>query len=238
LLTYTDTLSRTINSMVYNYAVASVNSSYNISPQSNRVSISYSGGRLPVPEKVNAIMNDNDVLVTWSDAARIHAGVSSYRVFRKTTYNDKVEKTEELIATTGFSDNSFADRLLTPGRYYTYRIQCVGNDSLDAGSLSQPAGILYKADALLQPGSITAIPSEKSIILNWTLPVDNNLMSSQIYRSTENKPPVLLKEIDKPIETFEDNTAEKKIRYFYFIVLKYKDDRTSIPTDAVSAKWQ
>jgi hypothetical protein len=238
LLTYTDTLPRTINSMVYSYAVASVNSSYNISPQSNRVSISYSGGRLPVPEKVNAIMNNNDVLVTWSDAAGLHSGVSSYRVFRKTSYNDKIEKSEELIATTGFSDNSFADRSLTPGRYYTYRIQCVGNDSLEVGSLSQPAGILYKADALLQPGNITAIPSENKIILSWTLPVDDNLISSQIYRSTENKPPVLLKEIDKSIETFEDNLAEKKVRYFYFIVLKYKDDRTSIPTDAVSAKWQ
>lgn len=238
LLTYTDTLPQTINSMVYSYAVASVNSSYNISPQSNRVSISYSGGRLPVPEKVNAMINNDNILVTWSDAAAFHAGVSSYRVFRKTMFGDNVERPEELIAVTGFNDNSFTDTLLIPGRYYSYRVQCAGSDSLDVGSISMPCGILYKADALLQPGNIMAIPAENKIILEWTLPVDDNLISSLIYRSTENSEPVLLKETDKTIETFEDNTAKKNVQYFYFIVLKYKYDRASIPTDAVSAKWQ
>ena len=238
LLTYTDTLPRTINSMVYSYAVASVNSSYNISLQSNRVSTSYSGGRLPVPEKVNAMMNNGNILVTWSDAAALHVGVSSYRVFRKTTFGDNVEKPEELIAVTGFNENSFTDTLLIPGRYYSYRVQCAGTDSLDVGSISMPCGILYKADALLQPGNIMAIPAENKIILKWTLPVDEDVVSSLIYRSTENSEPVLLKETDKTIETFEDNTAKKNVQYFYFIVLKYKYDQTSVPTDAVSAKWQ
>ncbi|HNW50349.1 MAG TPA: hypothetical protein PKH79_04650 [Prolixibacteraceae bacterium] len=238
LLTYTDTLPRTIISMVYSYAVASVNSSYNISPQSKRVSVSYSGGRLPVPDKVNAMPDNDHVLITWSDVSSLHAGVSSYRVFRKTIFNNNLEKPEELIATTGFNINSFSDRSLLPGRYYSYRVQCVGSDSLDVGSISQPAGILYKADPLLQPGNVIAIPSENKIILKWTLPEDKNLISSLIYRSTENGQPVLLKESDKTTETFEDNTAAKNIRYFYFIVLKYKNDQTSVPTDAVSAKWE
>ena len=47
-----------------------------------------------------------------------------------------------------------------------------------------------------------------------------------------------IKETDKTIEPFEDNTAKKNVQYFYFIVLKYKYDRASVPTDAVSAKWQ
>lgn len=238
LLTYNDTLPRTINSMVYSYAVASINSSYNISPQSNRVSVSYSGGRLPVPDKVNAIMSNDDVLVTWSDAASLHSGVSSYRVYRKTMFDDKIEKSEELIATTGFTNNSFTDKSLVPGRYYIYQVQCVGNDSLDVGSLSQPTGILYKADALLQPGNVLAIPAENKIILKWALPIDDNLASTLIYRSVENGQPVLLKETSKTDETFEDTSAEKGTRYFYFIVLKYKDNRTSYPTDAVSAKWE
>jgi hypothetical protein len=238
LLTYTDTLPPTINSMVYSYSVASVNSSYNISPQSNRVSISYSGGRLPVPDRVNAIINNDDVLVTWFDAASLHSGVTSYRVFRKTMFKDKVENPEELVATTSFSNNSYTDQSPIPGRYYSYRVQCVGSDSLDVGGFSMSTGILYKANPLLQPGNIMAIPAENKIILEWTLPVDDDLISSLIYRSTENSEPVLLKETDKTIETFEDNTAKKNVQYFYFIVLKYKYDRASIPTDAVSAKWQ
>ena len=238
LLTYTDTLPQTMNSMVYSYAVASVNSSYNISPQSNRVSTSFSGGRLPVPDKVNAIIDNDNILVVWENTASLHSGVSSYRVFRKTMYKDKVEKTEELIATTSFSNNSYTDQSAIPGRYYLYRVQCIGSDSLDAGDFSMPTGILYKANPLFQPGNIMAIPAENKIILKWTLPVDDDLISSLIYRSTENSEPVLLKETDKTIETFEDNTAKKSVQYFYFIVLKYKYDRSSTPTDAVSAKWQ
>ncbi len=238
LVSYSDTLPKTINSMVYSYAVASINSSYNISPKSNRVNITYSGGRLPVPDKVNAIMDNNNILVTWADAASIHAGIGAYRIFRETKFDDKIEKPEELIATTGFSNNSFTDKLLKPGRYYTYRIQCVGADTLDLGDLSQSTGILNNADAMLQPGNVSALSAEKKIVLQWNMPIDDNLTSALIYRSVENGQPVLLKEVEKTIEAFEDTSAEKQIRYFYFIVLKYADGQLSQPTDAVSAKWE
>lgn len=238
LLTYTDTLPKTINSMVYSYAVASVNSSYNISPLSGRVSVSYSGGRLPVAEKVNAMINADNILVTWSDAASLHAGVSGYRVFRKATLNNSEVESERLIATTSFSQNYFTDSNVQPNRYYSYRIQCIGSDSLDAGSISMPGGIAYKTDKLLQPGSVTAIPSDGKIILKWNLPLVDGLSSSLIYRSIENSEPILLKEIEKQTEEFEDRSAQKNIQYYYFIVLKYNDNRLSIPTDAVSGKWQ
>ncbi|NLU38690.1 MAG: fibronectin type III domain-containing protein [Bacteroidales bacterium] len=238
LLTYIDTLPKTINSMVYSYAVASVNSSYNISPLSDRVSVSYSGGRLPVAEKVNAMIHADNILVTWSDAASLHAGISGYRVFRKATLNNSEVEPETLIATTSFSQNSYTDSNVQPNRYYSYRIQCIGSDTLDAGSISMPGGIAFKTDKLLQPGDVTAIPSDGKIILKWSLPLVDGLSSSLIYRSIENSEPILLKEIEKPTDLFEDNSAKKNIQYYYFIVLKYNDNRTSTPTDAVGGKWQ
>ena len=236
-LTYNDTLPSTMNAAVYSYAVASVNSSYNISPKSKRANITYSGGRLPVPNDVNAMMSNNAVLLTWSDAAKTHSGVTGYRIFRKAEYNNQIETPEQVIAETGFSNNSLIDSLVIPARYYTYRVQCMGEDTADTGSLSQQAGILYKGDRLLQPGNVTAIPSDKKIILKWTLPVADNLLSALIYRSVENGEPILLKETDAKTEFFEDTAAASGTMYYYFIVLKYKHNLTSTPTDAVGAKW-
>jgi hypothetical protein len=237
LLTYNDTLPNSIDTEVYSYAIASVNTSYNISPMSERVSISYSGGRLPVPEKVNVINNDKSLIVTWTDVAKLHSGVLGYRIFRETRYNDNIETPDKLIAVTDFMNNAFTDTLITPGRYYAYRIQCFGEDTLDTGSISQPTGFLYMGEPLLQPGNVTAIPSDKKIILKWTMPVSENLLSALIYRSVENGEPILLKETDIITETFEDTSAAAGTMYYYFIVLKYKNNLTSKPTDAVGAKW-
>ena len=236
-LTYNDTLPISMNMEVYSYAVASINTSYNISPMSNRVSVSFSGGRLPVPDKVSVIDNKKSVIITWSDAARLHSGVLGYRIFRKSKLNNKEESSDQLIGTTDFLNNSFTDTLLLPGRYYAYRVQCFGEDSLDVGSISQPAGILYQGESLLQPGNVTAIPSDKKIILKWTMPLDENLIATQIYRAIEGGEPVLLKETDIQTEIYEDTSAVSGTLYFYFIVLKYRNNLSSKPTDAVGAKW-
>ena len=69
------------------------------------------------------------------------------------------------------------------------------------------------------------------------MPVTENLLSALIYRSVENGEPILLKETDIITETFEDTSAAAGTMYYYFIVLKYKNNLTSKPTDAVGAKW-
>ena len=134
-------------------------------------------------------------------------------------------------------NNSFTDKTVVAGRSYTYSVRSIGADSLDTSSMSLPSTILYEGESLLSPGDVTAIPADKKIILTWSLPVDDELSSVQIYRATENGQPILIKEVDKKSEGFEDTSAEKGILYYYFIVLKYNNGRTSSPTDAVSAKW-
>ncbi len=238
LLTYTDTLPQSHNAAVYSYAVASVNTSYNISPLSNRVSVSYSGGRLPVPYDVNTVIDNKKIIVTWADATKSHSGLTGYRVFRKTSFKYNVENQEKLIAETGLTNNSFVDSLVIPQRYYTYRVQCVGEDSTDIGSMSQAAGILYHGEVLLQPGNVSVIPSEKKIILKWTLPIAENLVGTQIYRSIEGGKPTLIKETDATTESFEDTTAKVGTLYYYIMVIKYNNNLTSKPTNAVGAKWQ
>lgn len=236
LLSYRDTLPLSLSPAVYSYAVASVNTSYNISPLSERVSVAFSGGRLPVPDKLNAIQTDNKITVTWNDAASVNAGVAGYNIFRKTIFNDKVETEETLIANTTFVQNFYTDTLLLPGRYYVYRVQCTGEETSDTGGHSQPAGILYTGNPLLQPGNVMAIPSGDRIIIKWSMPLSDNIASALVYRSTTGSEPVLLTEAGANAEQYEDTTARKGTMYFYFIVLKYKNNLISKPTDAVSGK--
>jgi hypothetical protein len=237
LLTYNDTLALSVTPSVYSYAVASVNTSYNISPMSDRASIQYSGGRLPVPNKVDARINENHILVSWTDVSNQNVAVTGYRIFRKAMVDDKVLEPEREIAHTGFSANLIIDSAIEKGKYYAYSVQCIGLDSTDVGSVSQPAGIAFNIDKPLQPGEVSAIPADKKIILKWTLPAGNEILAVQIFRSLENGQPEMIKELGKTTGYFEDITAEKSKRYLYFIVLKYTDNRTSQPTDAVSAKW-
>lgn len=236
-LTYNDTLPTSVNSSIYSYAVASVNTSYNISPMSKRVNTSYSGGRLPVPSILNGMYSNKKVKLIWNDVSSYNNTISSYQIFRKTILNNKVEKAEEIIANVGFSYNSYEDETVLPGRDYVYTIRCVASDSADVSSFSLAYSIFIPKDEIMVVGDISAVSAENKVLLRWTLPLVENIESVQIYRAAENEKEALIKILSSTTENFEDTTVQKGIMYYYFIVLKYKNGLESKPTDAVSAKW-
>lgn len=237
LLTFNDTLPLSVSPSVYSYAVASVNTSYSISPMSERVNTSFSGGRLPIPDNLNAVLRNNEIFVSWSDVAKLNSAITGYQIFRKTSRNNQVIEPEKLIATTDFETNFFVDKMVSDNHYFTYRIQSVGTDTTDLSSLSLPTGAVYPKNVLLQPGEVLAMAADKKILLKWTLPQNEPITSVFIYRAIENGNPELINESIGNIESFEDLTAKKGVRYYYFIKLKYKNNQESDPTDAVSAKW-
>lgn len=237
LLTYNDTLPVLSRSAVYSYAVASVNTSYNISPMSNRVSTTFSGGQLPVPTDLNGILQDKQVLLVWSDAAELNSAITGYEIYRKANLNGKEEAPEKLLASTVFSKNNFEDKSVLPGRDYVYRVRCTTSDANDASSFSLPFSIYVLADAALPPNQVSAIAAEKKIMLRWTLPMVENIESVQLYRAPENGKETLLKTLDAKAENYDDTSAKKGTMYYYFVVIKYKNGLESKSTDAVSAKW-
>ena len=237
VLTYNDTLPSSVNSSIYSYAVASVNTSYNISPMSNRVNTSYSGGRLPVPTNLNGKYLNKKVMLVWNDVSSYNNAISSYQIFRKTLLNDKVEKTEEVIANVGFLNNSYEDVTVLPGRDYIYRVRCLAADTADVSSFSLPCSVFIPKDEIMPVSEISAVSAENKILLRWTLPLVENIQSVQIFRAAENEKETLIKSLSSTTESFDDITAQKGIMYYYFITLKYKNGLESKPTDAVSAKW-
>jgi fibronectin type 3 domain-containing protein len=236
IVSYHDTLPLSVTPSVYSYAVASVNTSYNISPQSERVNVRYSGGMLPTPARVNAILYPHSVFVTWDNVSDMNAAVSGYRIFRRSMADEKEVEPERLIATTAYSINNYTDSMLVEGRHYYYRIQSLGMDSTDVSNPGMPAGILYPEVLPLQPGEVSAIAADTKILIKWSLPVGEQLSKIKIYRAELNKQATLLKELAVPAESFEDNTAKPETTYFYYLVTVNKAAKESHPTDAVSAK--
>lgn len=237
VLTYNDTLPLSAHPAVYTYAVASINTSYNISPLTERVSVKYSGGMLPVPSKVNAVRFNNTVFVSWDNVSEQHAGVSSYRVYRSIVNAEGRETvSDQLLATTTFEENSFSDSAIADGVHYRYRIQCMGSDSTDVGSMSLPAGINIPEQLPLQPGSIAVYASDKAIVISWDLPDDPSVSSIRIYRALVGTEATLLKELPVESSQFEDATATRGLTYYYYIQTMNKSGKASEPTDAVSGK--
>jgi len=236
IVKYNDTLPKTTTSAVYSYAVASENTSYNISPQTERVNVRYSGGMLPIPNKINAMLIQKAIFVTWENMSDVNSAVSGYKIFRKSDVNDLETEPERVIATTTNTNNNYTDTLLVDGRHYSYRVQSLGLDSTDVSSLSMPVGVLFPEILPLQPGLVSAIAANTKILLKWTLPADPSLSKIKIYRATENQMAELIKELPLSIETFEDTAAQPGTTYFYYIITVNKKGKESKPTDPVSAK--
>ncbi len=236
LLIYNDTLPLSARSEVYSYTVASVNSSYNISPMSERVNVSFSGGQLPAPAILNAAYKEQEVQIFWSDAAGLNTAIVGYELFRAVRNDLDETEAEELIATTDFENNYFTDREVKPGETYVYRVRSITNDASDASSHSLPYSVFIPVDAPMQPAQVSAFAAAGKISIKWVLPVSDEIESVQILRAAENERAVLLTTLDASAESYDDSKAKKGVMYYYFIVLKYKNGSESKPTDAVSAK--
>lgn len=237
LLVYHDTLPLSSQPAVYSYAVASVNSSYNISPLTERVSVAFSGGMLPIPSKVIATLYGNHVFVIWDQVAEQNAAIASYRVFRSVVSEDDSQTAkEQLVAALSYEENSYTDSLVSGGTHYRYRVQSVCADTNEVSGLSLPAGVSIPDNRPLLPGQVYAFASEKSVLLQWDLPSDSSLSGLRVYRATAGQQATLLKELPASDTQYEDLTAQKGITYFYYLTALSKTGKESEPTDATSAR--
>ena len=191
---------------------------------------------MPVPDRLNALLEENAVKLVWSDVAGLNPSVTAYEVYRSTRSQGKESGNEQLLGTVNFMSNSFTDRQVMPGRNYVYRVRCIAADTTDVSSFSLPYSIYVPAGSALPPGEVSAIASSKVITLKWTLPVAGDIQSVLVYRAPENGKESLLKTLDGKAESFTDDSAEKGKMYYYFVVIKYKNGAESRPTDAVSAR--
>jgi len=217
LVVFTDTLALSIDPQTISYAVADVNSSYNVSPLSERVSIQFGGGMLSAPSGVEAQMRGNEILVAWDDMTRQNAFIGGYNVYRSTVDSEGKEDEPLIVATLPYDANSYIDTQLTPGTHYRYALESIDLNGETSG-LSLHAGIIVPAQPPLPPGQITAIAADNSILLRWDNPFDPSIKTIRVYRATLNARAALLKELPADQTAFEDQTAKPSEQYFYYVV--------------------
>ena len=233
--TYTDTLPLSIKPGIYSYAVADVNSSYNVSPMSDRVSVQFSGGMLPIPSNVFVQLRDNEIFVVWDDMHRQNAFIGGYNVWRTTLENDETVEAAQIVATTGYDENAYFDQQIVPGKQYRYEIESVDLNG-ETSSRSLHAGVTVPQQLPLPPGQVSAFPTDNSILLRWDNPFDESIQSIRIYRSVLNAQASLLKELPADLNTFEDKTAKKGEQYFYYVVTINQRGEESKADEPVSTR--
>jgi fibronectin type 3 domain-containing protein len=234
-ISFTDTLALSVNPQTYSYAVADVNSSYNISPMSKRVSVQYGGGMLPIPSKVEAQWRGNEVFVVWDDMSQLHVSVIGYHLYRSTVVDDQTGEEAQIIATLPFNVNYYSDTLFIPGKHYRYSVASIDFNG-ETSNLSLHAGITIPRQLPLPPGQVTAIASNDRILLRWDNPYDPSAQSIRIYRATLQEQAALLKELPKEQNTFEDQTAKPDVQYFYYVVTVNTRNEESRPDEPVSGR--
>ena len=214
---YYDTLALSVKPTIYSYAVADVNSSFKVSPLSERVTVQYSGGLLPIPANVIAQLRDNEIFIVWDDMHNQNAFISGYNVWRTALENDKTIEEAKIIATTNHNENAYFDKEIIPGKHYRYEIESVALDG-ETSSRSLHVGVIVPQQLPLSPSQVTAFPTDNSVILRWDNPFDESIQSVRIYRATLNAKETMLKELPADNNTYEDKTVKKGEQYFYNVV--------------------
>lgn len=233
-VTYYDTLPISISSKIYSYAVADVNTSYNISPLSSRFSVIYSG-TVPVPTRVKALYNSGSVLLVWEKAAA-NQTVTGYNIYRTATDEDgNVKETSKLLTDLQkpVANNSFTDSSITDGWHYSYIVQSVGLQTNDVSSNSANASVTIPAAVPLAPANISVMSVQQNVTLKWDAPVDATAKTVRIYRAAVNGAFTLLKELPVDNTSFNDTSVITGTTYFYTLTTANVKNRESKKTDAV-----
>jgi hypothetical protein len=236
-LTYQDTLKNLNKSAIYTYTVAAINTSYEISPQSDAATVMLSG-RIPIASKVSAQLSNNRAIVFWNDVRNENL-ISGYNVYRvKKDQNVDAYGEKELLAELSPQSNSYLDSTLVEGNHYGYYIQCKGiaNNGEDLGSLSPIATVHYNSNKIFPPADISAIPQSNSIALSWTNPLGITAAKVRIYRGKVDEPLVLLKELSGTETSFEDKAISAETTYFYTLSLLDTKGKESKQTEPLGVR--
>ena len=235
LVSFTDTLVPSTEYQIFSYAVADINTSYNISPTSDRVSIQFSGGMLPIPTNLEAMLRNSQSLLVWDDVSVNNPTINAYTIMRSTfDENENLIESEEIIGKTSSFANSFTDTTIQQGFHYIYKVQSVGfNNELSSPSLQ--AGVTFPIQPPLRPGKVMAYTSGDDITIQWDLPADNSVTKLKIYRTVANEKASLLAELPATQASYIDNKVRKKTIYFYYVVTENNRGLESDFGDPVSA---
>ena len=233
--TYTDTLTPSLQTQTYSYAIADVNSSNKVSPLSNRVSVQLYSDLLSAPSGVNAQLRGNEIFVLWDNMTQQFPNTVGYNLYRTTVENGDTETAPQRIATLPMDANCYTDTALTPGTHYRYTLESIGrNDELSNRSMH--VGIIVPMELPLSPRQLLTFASSDRISLRWDNPSDPTVTAIRIYRASSSTPATLLKELPPTQSTYEDPTPKPGEQYYYYVVTVNARNEESPRDEPVGAR--
>lgn len=215
---YADTLKESVGIGTFSYSVADVNTSYAISPLSESVSVQVLTSALPVTTNPKVTLQNNKVLLIWTDMTKDYPYVMGYLISRRVTdLNNKTVEAKRRIAVFRSDKNYYEDSSVIENRKYFYTIQCLGIDSLITGSPSQEVACFVYEDLPPMVSDLKLFPQEKSIVLQWTEPLAEGIVSYKIYRSEKNQEPAVITTLKSGTSEYIDTNVKRGNSYYYSI---------------------
>lgn len=126
------------------------------------------------PQKLEAATTNRGVALTWP----VQPSADGYRVYRKTTNENKYRKIAD-----GINDSDFVDPHIINGLTYTYLVTAVRNGIETSAS---PLATARRTDTSppSPPIEVAAVGTDSMIELSWTA-TDPDIAGFNIYRSDE-----------------------------------------------------
>ena len=215
---YADTLKESGGISTYSYSVADVNTSYAISPLSESVSVQVLTSALPVTTNPKATLQNNKVLLLWTDMTKDYPYVIGYLINRRVTdFNNKSVESARRVAVFRSDKNYYEDSSVIENRKYFYTIQCLGIDSTITGSPSQEVACFIHENLPPMVSDLRLFPQEKSIIVQWSEPLAEGIVSYKIYRSEKNQEPAEIATVKSGTSEYIDTTVKRGRSYYYSI---------------------
>lgn len=221
----------------YRWAVAPINTSYNIGPMSEVV---YSQPRYPdrlsTPLNPEILYQEGRALLVWENMRPIDPYVLGYIVERKAD-SEKVFKEIYRQTEDDKSRNNYEDLTVKPGQQYYYRIRAYGMHK-KLSAFSTQVTYFKPLPPVLPVRGLNVMATNKGVRITWDTPFDvpDKII---VYRYTEKTiAPKVVGSVAGQQAEFIDKYATPGIAYHYSLVVVGADKRESAPTDPVGVQWR
>lgn len=235
-LNYKVALSKLAIGTGHKWAVAAINTSYNMGPMSDPV---YSEPRYPdrvaTPINPEMLYHEGHALLVWEDMKSIDPYIIAYTVERKTG-NEKDFKEVYRQAVDDKSRNGYEDVSVKNGEMYSYRVRAVSINGKTSG-YSTEASYFKELPAVLPVRGLNVMATNKGVRIAWDAPLDAP-EKTVVYRYTEKTVAAkVIGSVTGKQAEFLDKYATPGIGYYYSLVTVDTDNRESEATDPVGVQW-
>ncbi|WP_041258166.1 fibronectin type III domain-containing protein [Fibrella aestuarina] len=236
-VTVTDTLPDR-DSEVWVYSVASVNTSYNISPLSAPVTIV---GKTTVrpPAQLTARLRDNTpqrraVNLYWTNLVEARQRAGGFRVYRRLVTTDNKPADWQLLTLTTLraETNFWADTTIREGNTYAYMVRTVGaGDQLSTPSVEARCTVTETFPAGVR--NVRLLQSGPGVVVQWDAPLDPTVERYVVYRAEAGRPLQKLTTLPRNTAQFVDKTPLLKKTNYYQILAEDSRGHASRNPDTV-----